>query len=54
MVPVDVQRINVRGVVLFPVARYRHRLSLTPPSRAHWQVHAATGAAHQSPDAHDA
>jgi uncharacterized Zn finger protein len=54
MAPVDVQRIHVRGVALFPLARYRHRLSLMPPSRAHWQAYAATGAAHQSPEARDA
>jgi hypothetical protein len=54
MAPVDVQRITGRGVVPFPVARYRHRLRLTPPSRTRWQAHAATGAAHQSPDARDA
>jgi hypothetical protein len=53
MAPVDVQRINVRGVVLFPVARDRHRLSLTCPSRAHWQAHAAIGAAHRSPEARE-
>jgi hypothetical protein len=54
MAPVDVQRINGRGVVPFPVARYRHRLSLTPPSRARWRAPAATEDAHQSPEARDA
>jgi hypothetical protein len=53
MAPVDVQRINVRGVVPFPVARYRHRLILTPPSRARWWANAATGDAHQLPEARD-
>jgi hypothetical protein len=54
MAPVDVQRINVRGVVPCPVARYRHRLIPTPPSRARRRAHAATKDAHQSPDARDA
>jgi hypothetical protein len=54
MAPVDVQRINVRGVVPFPVARYRHRLSRTPPSRARRRANAATKDAHQSPEAPDA
>jgi hypothetical protein len=54
MVSVDVQRINGRGVVPCPLARDRHRLSLTPPSCARRRAYAATGDAYQSPEARDA
>jgi hypothetical protein len=53
MAPVYVQRINFRGVVPFPVSRYRNRLILTTPSRARRQANAATGDEHQSPEASD-
>jgi hypothetical protein len=53
MAPVYVQRINFRGVMQFPVARYRNCLILTTPSRARRRANAATGDEHQSPEASD-
>ena len=53
MAPVYVQRINFRGVVQFPVARYRNCLILTTPSRARRRANAATGDEPQSPEASD-
>jgi TnpA family transposase len=51
--PVHVQGINFRGVLRFPVARYRHRLIRTTPSRARRRANAATGAEHQSQEVTD-
>ena len=42
--PVHVQGINLRGVLQFPVARYRNRLILETPSRARQRANATTGA----------
>ena len=49
MAPVHVQGINVRGVLQFPVARYRNRLILATPFRTHRRAHAATEDEHPSP-----
>jgi Tn3 transposase DDE domain len=51
--PVHVQGINLRGVLQFPVARYRNRLILEPPSRARQRANAATGDEDQSQEALD-
>ena len=51
--PVHVQGINWRGVLQFPVARYRHRLILATPSRARQRANATTGDAHQPQEAID-
>jgi Tn3 transposase DDE domain len=51
--PVHMQGINLRGVLQFPVARYRNRLILETPARARQRVNATTGDAHQSPEAID-
>jgi hypothetical protein len=51
--PVYGQGINVRGVLQVPVAWYRNRLILATPSRARRRANAATGDAHQSPEASD-
>jgi hypothetical protein len=51
--PVHFQGINFRGVLRFPVARYRHRLIRTTPSRARQRANAATGAEHQSQEVTD-
>jgi hypothetical protein len=53
MAPVYVQRINCRGVVQCPAARYRNRLIVTTPSRARRRANAATGDAYQLPEARD-
>jgi Tn3 transposase DDE domain len=49
--PVHVQGINLRGVLQFPVTRYRNRLILETPSRARQRANATTGDAHQSQEA---
>ena len=51
--PVHFQGINFRGVLPFPVARYRNRLILATPSRARQRANAATGDEHQSQEAID-
>lgn len=51
--PVHFQGINFRGVLRFPVARYRHRLIRATPSRARRRANAATGAEHQSQEVTD-
>jgi hypothetical protein len=51
--PVHVQGINFRGVLQFPVARYRHCLIRATPARARRRVNAATGAAPQSQEVAD-
>jgi hypothetical protein len=53
MALVYVQRINGRGSVQCPAARYRHHLIVTTPSRARRRANAATGDAHQWPEAKD-
>jgi hypothetical protein len=53
MALVYVQRINGRGVVQCPAARYRNRLIVTTPSRARRRANAATGDVHQLPEARD-
>jgi hypothetical protein len=54
MAPVHVQGINLRGVLQFPVARYRHRLILETPARARQRAHATTRDAHPSQETIDA
>jgi hypothetical protein len=49
--PVHFQGINFRGVLQFPVARYRNRLILTASSRARRRANAAPGDEHQSQEA---
>jgi hypothetical protein len=51
--PVHVQGINLRGVLQFPVARYRNRLILETPSRARQRANATTRDAHQSQETID-
>jgi TnpA family transposase len=51
--PVHFQGINLRGVLQFPVARYRNRLILEPPSRARQRANVATGDGDQSQEALD-
>ena len=51
--PVHMQGINLRGVLQFPVARYRNRLILETPSRARQRANATTEEAHPSQEALD-
>jgi hypothetical protein len=53
MAPVHIQGINLRGMLQFPVARYRNRLILEAPSRARQRANATTGDAHQSQETID-
>jgi hypothetical protein len=51
--PVHFQGINFRGVLQFPLARYRNRLIRATPSRAHRRANAATEDDHQSQEVTD-
>jgi len=51
--PVHFQGINLRGVLQFPLARYRNRLILEAPSRARQRANTVTGDEDQSQETID-